>query len=171
MTMTIRYRKQTDLPKLIEIFEQSILAIDESVYSKAQKRAWATVETGLALPETFWCERFTRTQPLVAVNESGDVLGFIEYLTYKNQLGEYDPLSGYIEGLFVHPDYQRRGVAQALYDEGVDNRLDIGMKNIWVHASKLAYAFFLKQGFNVIEEQAIKRHNVILERYLMCKRA
>ncbi|PNK61363.1 GNAT family N-acetyltransferase [Psychrobacter sp. FDAARGOS_221] len=169
MTLTIRNATHADIPKLIDIFEQSILAIDDLIYSKAQKRAWMTVETGLATPEDFWKHRFARTQPSVAESAAGEVVGFIEYLLYKNQSSENDPQCAYIDGLFVHPNYQRQGVAQALYDKTVFNPYGMSINTVWVHASKLAYPFFLKQGFEVVEQQQVERHNVTLSRYLMRK--
>lgn len=173
--ITIRQYKAEDAKQVMDIFILSIKAIDESKYSFKQKQAWLGVMSSdfdknieSLRQQANWQQRLNKTKPLIATDKN-IVIGFIEFLNDQDQYSQFKSGDAYIDCLYVHPDNQRRGVAQTLYDEMLLSLLKNNIENVWVHASKLAHPFFLKQGFDVVEPQVVKRCNVTLERYLMRK--
>ena len=171
----IRAYQPTDTPRLIEIFYQAIMGIDEHIYRHEQKLAWGAVANhhhDSSHNNSFdkWAQRFAQTQPLVATDNNNIAIGFIEFLAHQNHLGEHVMRQSYIDCLYVHPDYQRQGVAQRLYQLGV--ALPAKQKNIchmWVHASYVAKPFFIQQGFACVAKQTVIRQGVELEYWLMQK--
>lgn len=160
------------------------------MYSAVQKQAWRQVVTNPAAEIIFWKNRFATSRPWVAVNEQDRPIGFIEVLYNRDDIipiisatlvrtlatsqsqsinqDDAEPLA-YIDMLYVHPNYQRQGVARALYEYSIAQCLPLSTKEVWVHASTLARTFFAQQGFVDIKYEQVKRHGVTLERYLMKK--
>ena len=66
---------------------------------------------------------------------------------------------GYLDRLYVHRDWQGRGVATALCDALPDARL--------THASLTARPFFEKRGWHVVREQQVERRGVRLTNFVM----
>lgn len=73
--------------------------------------------------------------------------------------------TGYLDRLFVHADYQRKGIATAICDQ-----LEQFVKeNITTHASITAKPFFEKRGYKVVKEQQVERYGIFLTNYVMVK--
>lgn len=74
--------------------------------------------------------------------------------------------TGYLDRLFVHKDFQSRGVATAIC-----NRLEkeIETKCVIVHVSITAKPFFEKRGYKIIRPQEVERQGVYLKNYIMIK--
>ncbi|MCP8855721.1 MULTISPECIES: GNAT family N-acetyltransferase [Latilactobacillus] len=73
--------------------------------------------------------------------------------------------AGYLDRLFVHADYQRRGVATAIchqLEQAVAGR-------VITHASITARPFFESRGYQVIREQQVARQGVLLTNFVMEK--
>ena len=77
--------------------------------------------------------------------------------------GDID-LNGYLDRLYVHKDFQRKGVASSIC-----NALEkvVDSDKIITHASITAKGFFEKRGYKVIKEQQVKRQGIILTNYIM----
>ena len=73
--------------------------------------------------------------------------------------------TGYLDRLYVHKDYQRRGVAAALCD--AMERTVPG--KIVTHASITARPFFEGRGYTVVRAQQVERQGVLLTNYVMEK--
>lgn len=73
--------------------------------------------------------------------------------------------TGYLDRLYVHKDYQRRGVAAALCD--AMERTAPG--KIVTHASITARPFFEGRGYTVVRTQQVERQGVLLTNYVMEK--
>lgn len=72
---------------------------------------------------------------------------------------------GYLDRLYVHADYQGRGVASAICEE-----LERPVRGkIVTHASITAKPFFEKRGYRVVREQQVERRGVLLTNYVMEK--
>ena len=167
----IRAYQPTDMIRLVDIFEQAILGIDEHIYSDKQKLAWCGIaEHNHDISYDKWAQRFAMTKPLVATDDNDVAIGFIEFLAHQNHLGEHVMGQGYIDCLYVHPDYQHQGVAQRLYQLGVVASVKQQcIHHIWVHASDVAKPFFSRQGFVCVAKQTAIRQGVELENWLMQK--
>ena len=73
--------------------------------------------------------------------------------------------NGYFDRLYVHKDYQRKGVATAICD-----RLERAAQGkIVTHASVTAKPFFEKRGYRVIRKQQVFRRGIVLVNFVMEK--
>ena len=72
---------------------------------------------------------------------------------------------GYLDRLFVHADYQGKGIATAIcnqLEQAVDGK-------ITTYASITAKPFFEKRGYKVVKERQEERQGVLLTNYVMIK--
>lgn len=73
--------------------------------------------------------------------------------------------TGYLDHLFVHTNYQRKGVATAIC-----NKLEQAAQGkIVTHASITAKPFFEKRGYKIIKEQQVERKGIFLINFVMEK--
>ena len=136
---------------ITDVFYDAIHAIDDSIYTEAQKNAWAP------LPRDYesWAGRLMFKRPYFAM-DGQQLLGFIEL----------DP-DGYIDCMYTRPDYQRQGVGSALYEhlEGVAR--EKGLKHLRVEASLVARPFFESKGFAVVSENQVERKGELITNFKM----
>ena len=149
--MVIRTYKPADCLETAALFYQTVHTVNAKDYSARQRDAWAEKHRDLA----GWNRSFLHHLSLVAV-EKGKIIGFGDI--HKD---------GYLDRLYVHREYQRRGVAAKLCD-----RLEksVSAPVITVHASVTALPFFLKRGYRIRKRQAVFRNGVFLINYQMEKR-
>ena len=74
--------------------------------------------------------------------------------------------SGYLDRLYVHRDFQRRGVASALCDA---LEAASAAETFTTHASRTARPFFECRGWRVVREQTVLRRGVALNNFVMEK--
>ncbi len=73
--------------------------------------------------------------------------------------------TGYLDRLYVHKDYQGKGIATAICD-----RLEQAVQGkIVTHASITARPFFEKRGYRVCKEQQVERQGIFLTNFIMEK--
>ncbi|RDE19679.1 GNAT family N-acetyltransferase [Motiliproteus coralliicola] len=148
--MKIRNFQSVDSDEIADLFHRSVYAIDDAIYTPAQKQAWAP-PTDYAK----WQARLQTSQPFVAVS-NGQIVGFIE-------LREH----GYIDCLYVHPDHQHRGIATALLTHLCRAAYQLGLNTLSVEASKVALPFFERHGFEIVEAQVVLRYGQRLQNFRM----
>lgn len=148
--MEIRMYRASDCKELIELFYNTVHSVNAKDYSKEQLNVWATGHEDLKK----WNVLFQKHLSIVAV-EDGVIVGF----------GDMDKKLAYLDHLFVHKDYQKRGIATAICDKL--EQLVNG--DITVHASITARPFFEKRGYKVVKEQLVEREGVFLTNYVMVK--
>lgn len=147
--MVIREYQPTDCKELAELFYNTVHTINAKDYTKEQMDVWATGQVNLER----WNQSFLEHYSIVAV-ENKTIVGF----------GDIDE-NGYLDRLYVHKDYQRKGIATAIC-----NQLEAAVQeDIITYASITARSFFEKRGYKVIKEQQIKRQGVTLVNYVMKK--
>ena len=123
--MEIRRYQQSDCRELAELFYHTVHTVNAEDYTKEQLDAWATGQVDLEA----WNQSLQEHVSLVAA-EHGVIIGF----------GDIDK-NGYLDRLYVHADYQRKGVASAIC-----NQLEQAVQgDIVTHASITARPF-LKRG-------------------------
>lgn len=148
-TMEIRMYQPSDCKSMAELFYQTVHTVNARDYTQEQLRAWATGKVDLEA----WNRSFQEHFSLVAV-ENGRIVGFGDITQ-----------TGYLDRLYVHSDYQGKGIATALC-----NRLEQAVQgSIATHASITARPFFEKRGYKVVQEQCVDRHGVRLTNYVMRK--
>lgn len=148
--MVIREYRPIDGQALAELFYNTVHTINAKDYTKEQLDAWATGKVDLEK----WNRSFEEHYSLVAF-DGEMVIGF-------GDIGK----TGYLDRLFVHADYQRKGVATSIC-----NQLERSVQgSIVTHASITARPFFEKRGYKVVKEQQVERKGIFLTNFVMEKK-
>ncbi|MGL5823081.1 MAG: GNAT family N-acetyltransferase [Sarcina sp.] len=147
--MIIREYKESDCKEITELFYNTVHTINSRDYSKKQLAVWA--RDTINLEE--WNSSLKKNYTLVAV-EDNIIVGF----------GDMSKV-GYLDRLYVHKDYQGRGIATDICDK-LEKKI-IG--SIVTHASITAKLFFEKRNYKVLRQQQVERHGIILINYVMKK--
>ena len=148
--MVLRAYRSADCPALAELLYQTVHQVNIRDYTQEQVDAWATGQADLER----W-DRELREHRTVVAWEDGLIVGF----------GDMDK-TGYLDRLFVHKDFQGRGIATAICDalEG-----ESAAPRLWVQASLTARPFFEGRGYRVVKAQQVERRGVLLPNFVMEK--
>lgn len=147
--MVIREYQSLDSKELRELFYHTVHTVNAKDYTKEQLDVWAQRQADLEQ----WNQSFQEHYSIVAVE--GDVIvGF----------GDIDK-TGYLDRLFVHADFLRKGIGTAICD-CLEQKI---RGKILTHASITARPFFEERGYRVIKEQKVERSGVFLTNFVMEK--
>lgn len=142
-----------DLPKVMEIYTAAIHTLAAPHYSPEQLAAWAPVPPDAAR----WQARLTPLLTFVA-EADGVLAGFASHTT-----------GGYLDFIFTHPAFARRGVASRLYQHVESALLALGTPKVSAHVSLAARPFFDRHGFLLEAEECVECRGVQLRRFAMHK--
>lgn len=148
--MNIREYRPSDCAELTQLFYNTVHTVNAKDYTNEQLDVWAPEYADLEQ----WNCSFREHYSIVAVEDKA-IVGF----------GDIDQ-AGYLDRLYVHKDYQRKGIATALCDKLEQT---VQVNKIITHASITSKAFFQKRGYKVICEQQVERKGVFLTNYSMVK--
>ncbi len=146
--MLIRRYETSDCKELVELFYNTVHSINAKDYTEEQLNVWATGCVDLEK----WNKSLLENFAVVAI-ENNTIVGF----------GDIDK-SGYLDRLYVHKDYQNKGIATAICDV-LEKAYDVD--KISTHASITAKYFFEKRGYKVVKQQKVERKGVLLTNYVM----
>lgn len=147
--MLIREYQSSDCKDLTELFYNTVHTVNARDYTREQLDVWATGQVDLKM----WNQSLQEHFSIVAVDDN-IIVGF----------GDIDK-TGYLDRLFVHSGYQRKGIATAIC-----NQLESAVQeNIVTHASITARPFFEKRGYKVVKEQQVERQGIFLTNFVMIK--
>lgn len=147
--MFIREYQTSDCIEITELFYNTVHTVNAKDYTKEQLDVWATGQVDLKAWNQLLQEHFS----IVAV-DNDIIVGF----------GDIDE-TGYLDHLFVHADYQGKGIATAICDQ-----LEQAVQgDITTHASITAKPFFEKRGYMAVKQQQVERQGVFLTNYVMKK--
>lgn len=147
--MVIRKYQASDCKELADLFYNTVHTVNRKNYTKEQLDIWATGQVDLKK----WNQSFQEHNSIVAV-DNGLIVGF----------GDIDE-TGYLDRLYVHADYQGKGIATAIC-----NQLEQTVQgDITTHASITAKPFFEKRGYRVVKEQQVERQGIFLTNFCMKK--
>lgn len=151
--MNERCYESTDLPSVIEVYTASIRGLAAPYYSPEQIAAWAPTTPDVAR----WQEHLAVLHTVVAESD-GILAGFASY-THE----------GYLDFLFTHPDFARRGVASRLYLHVESALRSVSVPRVVTHASLAARPFFDRHGFQLNAEECVECRGTYLHRFAMHK--
>ena len=147
--MEIRKYEPSDCEGLAELFYNTVHTVNAKDYTKEQLDVWATGH----LDFEKWNQSLLEHFSIVAV-EDKILVGF----------GDIDK-TGYLDRLYVHADYQGKGIATAICEQ-----LEQAVRGtIHTHASITARPFFEKRGYKVVKEQKVERQGIYLTNFVMEK--
>lgn len=152
--MEFREYKNTDLHAVIDLFYVTVHEVNKNDYSEEQLDAIAPKDAN----EYHW-EKSLEKNHTIVVEEDDKLIAF-------GNIGK----TGYLDRLYVHPDYLRKGIASKLVEELEEYAKKHGSHVINVTSSITSKPFFEFKGYAVIEEQINERRGERLLRYLMEKK-
>jgi putative acetyltransferase len=147
----IRDYRVEDLDGLLEVFIRAIRETASRHYTTAQVEAWAQTDRGV------W-ERRRAEKPTWVAEVDGEVAGFTDL----------EP-DGHVDMLYVHPNYGGRGVARRLLQTVEAHARTAGINQLYTEASLAARPVFDRQGFEVVEQETVRRNGQDFVRFKMRK--
>ena len=143
-----------DIPALKSLYRDTITMVCAADYKADQIQAWAgTIERTDSLAKRIGKQHF-----YVAESETGEVVGFASF-------EEPD----YLDLMYVHKDFQRLGVGNALLSKIHEKAMEVGTARIVSDVSITARPFFEKNGFKLLKKQTVRIGKVDLTNYKMEK--
>lgn len=147
--MILRKYRSSDCEQLAHLFYETVHTINAKDYTEEQVNVWATGQVDLEK----WNVSFSENHTVIVV-ENDVIVGF----------GDMDK-TGYLDRLYVHKDYQGRGIATAICDE-LEKTFH---PSYTTHASITAKPFFEQRGYTVVKEQQVERGGILLTNFVMKK--
>lgn len=151
--MKLRKYESYDCVILAELFYNTVHIVNSVDYTKIQLDVWATGNVNIS----DWDKSFSEHNTVIA-EEYGNIVGF----------GDMDN-NGYLDRLYVHSDYQRKGIATAIVNELEQQAIVHGISLFTTHASITAKPFFEQHGYHVVRENKVVRSGVELTNFIMEK--
>lgn len=157
MNMIIRTYRDSDINQMVTLFYETVHTVNARDYSHEQLQVWAP-EDEQEMRMAQWSDSFRNHITYVAEID-GSLAGFGD-MTHD----------GYLDRLYVHKDYQGRGIASALVHQLESEAHQLGLHEISTEASITAKPFFERHGYQTIKKQTVLRRGIPLHNYQMKKR-
>jgi putative acetyltransferase len=140
-----------DIPTLQQLFVDTITTVCHKDYTPEQIEVWAVGAQNQERWETILRDQFVQIAEI-----ENTMVGFA---TLDN--------GSYIDMLYVHKDFQGKGIAKKLYLALEKEALRSGQTELTTQASITAKPFFERMGFKVVREQKVERDGIALKNYIM----
>ncbi len=150
----IRQATLEDIPQITSVFRDTITEINSKDYSEEQIKVWASG----ADDADKWKERIKNFYFIVA--EIDTTISGFAYLKNGN----------YFDGLFVHKDYQRQGIASKLMRIIESQVMMNGFESVKSDVSITALSFFDNKHYNIIKKQKKNFKGLVFENYVVEKK-
>jgi len=151
--MNLKQITKKDILHLKKLYFDSIISIDERIYTKEQKRAWASQA---------WENKFFNLCLFEGkgwlIYEKDKIVAFAS--RYPNNR---------IALLYCRGDSQRKGYGTNLLQKLEDEAIKEGLPSLSTEASLISYKLFLKKNWEIIHKEKIIIKNIIFVRYKMIK--
>ena len=151
--MYLKQITQKDQLDLKKVYFDSIISIDEKIYSQEQKRAWASQ----AWDNKYFDLSIKEGKGWI-INEKEKIIAFAS--RYPNNR---------IALLYCNSDSQRKGYGTKLIHKLEDEAIKENLSFLSTEASLISYKLFLKNDWEVIRKEKIIIKNILFERYKMIK--
>jgi len=150
--MKIRKATREDEDAIWTLFYETVHSVNSRDYSSEQIEAWAPEN-----PSWSWRDALRKNISYV-VEEKGKLLGFADRT-----------VQGFLEGLYVHKNYQGKGIATLLLEKMEEEAKLLGLKEIATEGSITARPFFEAKGFTCVQKQKKNLRGVSFINYIMKK--
>lgn len=137
----------------MEIYTAAIHSLAAPDYTPEQLAAWAPVPPDAAR----WQERLASLHTLVAESD-GVLAGFASYTD-----------EGFLDFLFTHPGFARRGVASRLCQRVESALCAVNAPRVTTLASLAGRPFYDRQGFQLDSEELVECRGAHFRRFAMHK--
>ena len=149
--MNIRKYRPEDSEEKTEMHLKTIREVNSRDYTEEEVEAWSTFDDSQHVSE----EKIERW----IAEEEGDIIGFSDY--------RFD--EGTITGVYVHPDYLRRGIGSRLLEKVLQDAKNKGLDELTAEASVTAKEFYQSHGFEVVEETVHETNGEEVQAFKMRK--
>ena len=151
--MQLRKFVPSDLDAILTLFHDVVHAVGIHYYSQEQVEAWAPSH----LDTQKWLESLSANITYVAIDQD-KIVGFADMTK-----------SGYIDRLYVHKNYQGKGVSTRLLKRLEDEARNIKLSELTLNASIMAKPIAERYGFKIIREEKREKHGQTFVTFLMRK--
>lgn len=154
INFNIRPLEEKDLYDMQNLFRSTVLNVNIKDYTNEEVEDWASCGNDME----HWKEILFNNQFIGAFDKQDNLIGYSSM--NKN---------GYMHSMFVHKDWQGKGVATQLLSEVEIIAIQYKVKEITSEVSKTARPFFEHKGYVVECEQKQQANRLKLTNYKMKK--
>lgn len=150
----LRQLIEKDILKMQELFRSTILSVNSRDYTIEEVEDWASCGDSIERLK----ELLVKNYYIGAFDEQYNLIGFSSINT-----------DGYIHSMFVHKDWQNKGVGTQLLSEVENVAKHYGVTEITSEVSLTARLFFEKKGYKVVKVQKYKANKLEFTNCVMHK--
>ena len=143
-----------DIPRMQELFRTTVLTVNSRDYTEEEVKDWASCGDSVE----HWKELLSANSYIGATDIQGNIIGFSSMNS-----------DGHLHSMFVHKDWQGKGVAGMLLAEVEKMARQYGIHKIVSEVSITARPFFEKRGYRVVAAQKAKANKLFMTNYRMEK--
>lgn len=143
-----------DIPEMQELFRSTVLNVNIRHYTKEEVEDWASCGDSVEHLK----ELLSHNHFIGAFDEASRMVGF----SSMNK-------DGYLHSMFVHKDWQGKGVATQLLSEVEHIARQWGVAEITSEVSLTARPFFEKKGYEIVKIQKYRANKLELTNFVMRK--
>ena len=159
--MQLKPYQPDNLTAMLALFHRTVHTVNAKDYTPQQQDAWAPGDVTQDPQRRARWDQTLREHLSLLAWEGEELMGF----------GDIDLAAGYLDRLYVHGEFQGRGVATALTEALEGYARGRGVETLSVHASRTARPFFEGRGYQVVHSQKVLRRGVWLENFRMERKA
>lgn len=152
MRFLIKKAQLENLDEILELFKNTIKKTCKEDYNPTQISAWISSMQNKGC----WINK-VNTQYFIVVKLNDTIVGF----------GSLD--DSYLDMLFVHYLYLRKGIASLIFEDLKNEAKNLGFNQLTTYSSKTALSFFKSKGFKIIKENKVVRKGVKIDNFEMLK--
>lgn len=150
MSFSIEKAKVENLDEILNLFKNTIKKACSKEYNEAQISAWISSIKN----KERWKNKIEQ-QYFRVVKHQNTIVGF----------GSLE--KNYIDFLYVHHNYLKKGIASLIYQSLKTESKKLGFTKLTTHSSKTAVPFFESKEFQILKENKIIRKGVEITNFEM----
>lgn len=150
---SIRQATPNDIASILDLYRNTVLTVNRRDYSQAEVEDWAS------------CGETPKIEEMIKTHY------FIVAETFQSQIVGFSSITpqGYLHSMFVHKDFQGKGIATLLLDHIERYAKEQEITKIISEVSLTARPFFEKRGYAVETEQKRQANKLSLTNFWMAK--